>query len=273
MPVHGGSGLLGRSAICVALFLLLLPIGCRGTSKYGMDHPEYVRKYDRPYKPGEKYWRMPKQMIDARHVAGDVGGTMGLGGGLSKHAGGLGADLGGVFYSRSWLSFNTGLNGMLGASGDDGFALLGVRAGARVQTPTRLAPYAGIGAYAGLGPSTKPNPDYEQPNPYSFSSEPKQSRYATQGLVAAYPEFGLHWWCSGRVGVSVGSQYWMTSEGDGFWYHGVTLCCLGSDPPESTILKLDPPVTDSNGLFSVGGYPDDLIITDPLFPPPVEQTD
>ncbi|MEZ5944135.1 MAG: hypothetical protein R3C18_22310 [Planctomycetaceae bacterium] len=253
-------GILVRSnhAPFLILMLLTLSVGCRGTSKYGMDHAAYVKKYDRPYERGEKLWRMGKQMVDARHIAGQSGGTATVSGGASRKAGGIGGELGGVQYVNPWLSVNGGLNGMLTITGGDGFALLGVRAGARLQTPTRLAPYAGVGAYAGIGPSSKPVP--VPANPFE-----ERDDYVTQGIVAVYPEAGIHWWATGRVGVSAGSQYWMTSEGDGFWYHGLTLTVLADGKPPAlsdrgTTISLEPAeaTITPDGKFSVGGLPPEI---------------
>ncbi len=219
-----------------------------------MDHPAYAEKYTRPYGPGEKLWRMGKQMVDARHVAGQSGATATVSGGASHNAGGLGGELGWTHFLGPWLSVDGGLNGMLTVAGGDGFALFGLRGGARVQTPTRLAPYAGIGAYAGIGPSTKTPPP---PGPFE---EP--DTYVTQGLVGAYPEAGVHWWATGRVGISGGSQYWMTSEGDGFWYHVLTLTVLGDDLPDVSdqipLMSNDEPSYTPDGKFSIGGLPPEI---------------
>ena len=251
------------------LMLLTLSVGCRGTSKYGMDHAAYVEKYDRSYEPGEKLWRMGKQMVDARHVAGQTGGTATVSGGASGKAGGLGGEIGMVHFHNPWVSTNLGVNGMLTVTGGNGFALLGVRGGGRIQPPTRLAPYIGAGGYMGIGPSTKPCPlDHVDTGPFpsTTSSHPDcDNIFTTQAIAAVYPEAGVHWWATGRIGVSAGSQYWLTSEGDGFWYHGLTLTILGdgkppalSDKGPTISLKPAAATITPDGKFSVGGLPPEI---------------
>lgn len=199
-----------------------------------MDDQDYAAKYDRPYN-GDKLWRMGKQMVDARHIADKSGGTLSVGAGLGPNSGGIGGELGVVQYRSPWASTNFGFNGMLAGAGDEGGALLGIRGGARIQTPTRLAPFTGIGFYGGIG---------------SESDDCNCGRKEAVGMAAVYPEAGLQFWCSGRVGLSVSSQYWMPTNGrdSDFWFHGITVTVLEDtregvprDIGEPQSIRIDPP--------------------------------
>jgi len=210
---------IGEASVVRAFWLIpifLLAAGC-GTSRWAMDDPDYKAKYSEPY-GDDKIPRMAKQAIDARHVGGK--------GGIYVQASGqtapfnLGGEIGGFKYTTPCTTFRGGLMGLLSTNANGMFGALDL--GARVQTPTRLAPFAGVGTFVGLSDIWDEHDDsYHLPHHHHDDS-------AVRGIAGVYPELGLHYWLSGRSRLSLSGSYLVTTEGrgDDFWYCGVTMAFL-----------------------------------------------
>lgn len=190
-------------------FLLLTVTGCESTSKYALDDPDYAAKYDVPY-GDDKLTRMSKQMVDARHVVGKGGVFLGTGFGYDGDAQ-LGGEIGVFGYPASWLSVRASLMGVASSAAEDGFT--GGSIGLRVQPPSRLAPFVGVGGYAGYS---------EQENQCDCDDR------IDGGFTSVYPEVGAHFWINGRTRLTASAQYWINSEGReaDLWYYGVSLGLL-----------------------------------------------
>ncbi len=191
--------------------ILFLAAGC-GTSRWAMDDPDYAAKYSEPY-GDDKIPRMAKQAVDARHV-GDKGGLYVQAAGQTAPFN-LGGEIGGFHYWTPCLSGRIGLQGLASTNADGFFA--GLNTGVRVQPPTRLAPFAGVGAFGG---ATDFWEDTENCCPHCEDD--------IRGIVGVYPELGVHYWLTGRSRVSLSGSYLVTTEGrkDDFWFYGVTLAFL-----------------------------------------------
>ncbi len=180
-----------------------------------MDDPDYAAKYSEPY-GDDKIPRMAKQAVDARHVGGK--------GGIYVQASGqtapfnLGGEIGGFKYASPCTSMRLGLTGLLSSGADAAFG--GLNLGARVQTPTRLAPFAGVGTFVGLSDIWDEHDDTYHHHHHHDDD--------VRGIAGVYPELGLHYWLNGRSRLSLSGSYQVTSEGrgDDFWYYGVTMAFL-----------------------------------------------
>ncbi len=189
--------------------LLIVTSGCM-SSRWAMDDPEYAEKYDRPYEEGEKIPRMAKQMIDARHVAGDSGVYVsGLGAGSPMSAGG---ELG-VFvfppFETPWLETRAAGVVLLNSGGK---AAGGLDVGARIQTPSRVAPFAGLGMLVASGHRD-----------IFYLNEDDETV-----IGAVYPEVGMHCWLTSNTRLSAFGRYYVagnTARNDvtEYWATGLAL--------------------------------------------------
>jgi hypothetical protein len=184
-----------------------------------MDNAEYRQKYERPYSGStlDKWGRMAKQMVDARHVSGDSGYYIGGAGSNFRQNPAGGAEVGVTNYATPWLSTKLGVAGQVNSGARDAFA--GVNTAVHLSTPTRVAPFVGAGLFGGVDVATVIN---------SINSDPSandEESSSTRFLGAVYPEAGVHVWLNGRTRLSASASYWMTTSSHDreFWYYGLGL--------------------------------------------------
>lgn len=243
-----------RSSLVLLALVAISATGCGLTSnRWAMSDPVYFAKYQHASDNS-----LPAKLVrlsDASHVSGRAGSEVGFSGGSQYGSG----DLSGFAYLNSMVETRFGLVGLVGDTNDaekrDSRALGGVHFGARLQPPTRFAPFIGLGLFAGAGdPEWQPAPDKpNQPDelgePYrvytadelfesreqykpreldSLSScecEDKGDWKFTDGQVAAYPEFGIHYWIAPDLRLTASARYHITTDGsdNDSWNYGVSL--------------------------------------------------
>ena len=186
-----------------------------------MDDPEYAEKYcdgaEKSDIPGKI-----KQASDARFLDGAAGyfisgGVMSRPDANSELAG---IDLGIEGYAASFLTTRGSL--MLLTDGDDLFT--GGDVGLRVQTPTRLAPFAGVGLFAGYAKEVVPaDDDWIDNDNDGFTDERGEDRERFSDFLASvYPEVGTHFWWTPNLRLTGFGRYMVTTEGrdDDDWLIG-----------------------------------------------------
>ncbi|MEZ6059209.1 MAG: hypothetical protein R3C19_02490 [Planctomycetaceae bacterium] len=196
-------------------FIVIVPLlcGCTGigTSRWAMDDPVYAEKYGQPYSSNDaqKVTRMMKQSLDARFISGRNGGYAGLGV--------LGAELGVLRFPTAYSEIRGGLKGQL----NSGTGTAGLDVSARLQTPTRLAPFIGVGGYLGGGSDVSAVSDGRDNDHDGFIDEVGEKR--SQGIFTLYPEAGLHFWMTPKSRLSLVAQVHLApqSDVDDFGYVGV----------------------------------------------------
>jgi len=197
----------------LVFLIIVVSGGCSSLlkSRYAMDDPVYAAKYakgaDRLDLVGKA-----KQALDARHT-GDLKGVY-LSGGMQYQAEAdqlfLGAELGCERYATSWLSGRAAIAATLG--NNEGY--LGFDTGLRLQTPTRIAPFVGMGMFLGasrrieLADSDGLNNDDD-----FFTDEPGEEAEVDDWLGAVYPEVGVHFWLNGRWRLTAYGRYFVTTAG------------------------------------------------------------
>jgi hypothetical protein len=205
-----------HASICA---LALLTGGCQG-SRWARDDVDYARKY--PRHTGNVL-KMTKQAIDARHVEGKHG----LYGGAAASRDPIGAAMeGGVFgFPSAWSEVRLGLAGL--AHDGDNELSAGLIAGARVQLPTRLAPYAGAQIYAGLSDTLDAEGDGVDNDDDFFIDEPGEE-IGSDLILAVAPELGVHYWLTSQWRLSGGVDYRLTSDvaAEEGLYYGISLAWL-----------------------------------------------
>lgn len=243
-----------RLIICVLIPALLT--GC-GSSKWAIEDPVYAEKYDRPYEDGEKLPRMAKQIVDARHLAGRTGHFIG---GAYRNTPRSQSGSFGVFGYGDEGVASTYLAGHMSHTDFDGETLLGLETGARIQTPSRLAPFAGAGATGGVSADEVGktvgvvlgaiglvileaiNDDDDDDN---FGSNSNHSHthddddddnddgidFHYSPFAAVYPELGVHYWLNHQTRLTFNARYMVTTAGrdHDFWLFGLSLGFL-KDP-------------------------------------------
>ena len=196
-----------------AFALFLLFSGCHPfKSRYAMDDLEYAAKYHEGAEKEDVAGKI-KQAVDARHVKG-LGGLFVSGGGqfLAKSdAPIVGAEVGYEYYPTSYYSQR--ISGLLLSDSNQGFA--GMDVGARFQTPTRLAPFAGVGMYNGFSRGEMDaDLDRRDNDEDNAIDEGGETESIVDGyILAVYPEFGVHFWLNGSGRITMYTRYFVTSEG------------------------------------------------------------
>lgn len=181
-------------------------------SRWAMEDPEYAAKYidgaEKTDIPGKI-----KQAADARFQSGSSG--MFLSGGVysrpdAKTA--LGAiDIGVETYLASFL---TARGSLMAAAGDQDW-FTGLDLGLRLQSPTRLAPFAGVGTFVGYADEVVPaDDDWVDNDDDGFVDERGEDKERFSGLLASvYPEVGGHFWWTPNLRLTGFGRYMVTTEG------------------------------------------------------------
>ena len=222
--------------------------GGRLGSKWAMDHPDYANKYDRPYGPNRvKNWgRMAKQSVDARFQSGESGLYVSAGA-ATRHPAAAAGEIGLFLMPSSWATGRLGLVGLL-AEGQSNY-LTGGTAGIQFQFPTRLTPYAGLSGFAGVVH------DDTTDNSSGFSNNPGPTTTNSGGMAAIIPEAGIHYWVNSRFRLSVGANYYITTEGrnEDFVLLGFSLAITGRNTdPGQQVFEASPElreVLEAQGYF------------------------
>jgi hypothetical protein len=209
------------------VLLLAVCCGCSLRSRYAMDDPVYAAKYAE----GVERWDLlgkAKQALDARHTAG-LSGVYAAGGAQLLPASGnavFGGELGGEAYATNWL---TGRAALSGYAGEDGY-FTGLDLGARAQTPTRIAAFAGVGAFNGYAShEVDAESDLRDNDGNGFIDEWGEKETEYDGWLSIfYPEVGAHFWINGSWRVTGYGRYLITSEGRAHddWLVGLQLAAF-----------------------------------------------
>ncbi len=135
-----------------SFLLILLAFSCTGCSllksRYAMEDKVYAKKYRKGAKKVDLLGKL-KQASDARHTQFLTGYTVGGGAQMESESGvplGL-VEVGGEFYVTNYFASRVAVTGFTGSEN----LFVGGDIGARLQTPTRLAPFVGVGAAFGVG--------------------------------------------------------------------------------------------------------------------------
>jgi len=205
-----------RPVFTMRFLVVLLTVTSCGCSllrsRYAMDDPVYSEKYTDGAVRGDLLGKA-KQALDARHTEG-LGGFY-LGGGAqvrprSGHAM-VGAELGGEGYMTNWTTGRASLSAYLGE--DEGFG--GLDLGFRLQTPTRIAPFVGIGTFHGASRGVE-RADWDglDNDDDGRIDEFGEEKSVVDGwLSVVYPEVGAHLWLDGSWRLTTYGRYLITSEG------------------------------------------------------------
>lgn len=190
-----------RAAICGAVAVALA--GCQG-SRWARDDIDYARKYPRHT---DNVLKMAKQAADARHVRTKHGYYAGFAG--RDEPFGAGVEAGLFAYPTSWIDTRIG-GALLGHDGPDPVSGGGV-AGIRVQPPTRLAPFVGLGGYAGWTGFRDATDDHIDNDDNGFTDELGEQEL--DFAVSVFPEVGFHYGINGRLRLTGSADYRFASDG------------------------------------------------------------
>ena len=187
-----------------------------------MEDPDYAAKYADGASKSDIGGKI-KQAADARFLDGASGFYVSGGASSRPDAGSelIGLDVGMEGYGTSFSTTRISLGLM--SDGDDIFT--GVDTGLRIQTPTRLAPFVGVGLFGGYARETVPaEDDWIDNDDDGFTDERGEDRERfSGGLAGIYPELGGHFWWTPNVRLTGFGRYLVTTEGrdeDDWWLGG-----------------------------------------------------
>ncbi len=216
--------MISRRRTVVLALVVAASSGCTLRSRWAMNDPAYAAKY-----AGVKQTplRKIKEAIDARHVVG--GGGYYLAGGASAGAPATSNGTIGFFtYPQPWLSAYGGFTGIGGTADDNGFG--GIELGLRAQSPSRVAPFVGVGGT--VATSWENWAAFILNTTFSLYDDDEYIKYTGTGFAACYPEAGVHVWLTHKLRLSGSVRYYFADEGDQFWYGGLTLSLFGGGHPD-----------------------------------------
>ncbi|WP_231617466.1 hypothetical protein [Novipirellula aureliae] len=203
-----------------------LPTGLT-KSRWAMDDPEYAVKYANGV-PKTNVFGKIKQASDARFIDNAAGGYFSAGITDFSNAESALASLE-CGYTGYWKSYLTNRVGLVLAFSDTDY-FLGAETGFRLQTPTRLAPFAGLGLFAGVANVGADDADewVDQNNDGAIDFRDEQESGFDGAMAAVYPEAGIHFWWTPRIRLSGFGRYMITTEGRDAdaWYYGFSMAVL-----------------------------------------------
>lgn len=223
------------------LFLCAVSVGCSDypmSSKWAMDDPDYEEKYSEPYGEDDldKPLRMLKQSVDARHVE-DKGGFY-VGGAVADDPTSAGLEFGAFSYETPEVETHISLAALGGTGRENWF--LGANTGIRLQPPTRLAPFVGVGGFAGLNwAESNARGDGVDNDDDGSIDELGETKTNFDGLASIYPEVGVHYWLGAHTRLTASASYWITTSGrdDDFWFIGAGISFLERPQVDKSIYK------------------------------------
>ncbi|MEO1524951.1 MAG: hypothetical protein AAFX06_05915 [Planctomycetota bacterium] len=207
----------GFLRIGLSFLALMLASGCALPtgllrSRWAMEDFEYAEKYADGAERGDLLGKL-KQAADARFQENASGMFISAGYAKRKEVedGLFAVDIGGESYMTSYL---TGRASLLGMVNDEDW-YTGVDTGIRLQSPSRLAPFVGIGFQGGAASETVIADDdgIDNDDDGSIDERREKDRRLSGALAAFYPEVGTHFWWTPQLRLSGYGRYLMTTEG------------------------------------------------------------
>jgi len=191
------------------IILLTFVTGCSLRSRYALDDPVYHEKYAAGATKDDIAGKL-KQACDARHTKYLDGWVVGGGGQIAETFGSF--EFGREVYVENYWSNHISLTGLAGSD----VAAIGLDAGARLQTPTRLAPFIGVGAKAGVLADDVLEISLDSSIDDRFDFDGDDTDTDIDGLGVVYPEVGFHFWADGNIRLTFFSRYLVTTQGRDF---------------------------------------------------------
>ena len=160
--------------------------------RYAMEDPVYAKKYAKRANPSDFFGKL-KQATDARHNDKQIGWLVGGGTQVNSNSFDIPGtlELGREVYDTSYLSHRISLSGLVG----DNNSAFGAKAGIRLQTPTRLASFVGVGGFGGIRTIDAVTLGLDAWNDSNNPLDLLDDEPITEsviGLATFYPEAGAH---------------------------------------------------------------------------------
>jgi hypothetical protein len=225
------------------LVLVTFSCGCSLLkSRYAMDDPVYAEKYEKGAERGDLLGKA-KQALDARHTEGLGGRYFGGGAQINPRSGSPmgGLESGAEGYPANWMTGRGALS--LFAGEDDAYG--GLDLGLRLQSPTRVAAFVGVGTFHGASRKVEDADDDGIDNDDDgWIDEYGEDKESFDGwLSSIYPEIGTHLWINGRWRLTGYGRYLITTEGRQHddWLLGIQLARFSREhePEASAACSLD----------------------------------
>ena len=225
-----------RLLALLAMLLLLCATGCR-YSRWAMRDQDYARKYP---EPTNNIFQRAKQALDGRHL--DMKDGSFLAGGVSPDGQAVWADIGAMHYPEAWTESYLAFSGLYSDDLHDAF--FGGKLGTRIQSPSRIAPFVGVGGFAGLFHkgsagdalwlALQDDDDCDCNDPDWGPGDD-----GLHPMFAVYPEAGIHYWLNSDTRLSASISYMVSTEGRDYDYLllGFSLTSLDLDTSRNEFLE------------------------------------
>ncbi len=195
---------------CAILTVLIFSIsGCAG-SRWARSDAEYELKYP---EHSDKILQTVKQAVDARFIGGRSGAYGSFGG--SSQPSTVTAEVGLIRVVKPWLETRAGVVGIAGSPNKSLYG--GGTAGIRINSPSRLAPFVGVGAYAGIEPW-----ELIEDRESDFPDTGDDDFEASDFIFAAAPEVGMHYWITPEYRLTTSASYYAGWSAEP-WLYSVSL--------------------------------------------------
>ncbi len=122
------------------------------------------------------------------------------------------------------------LTGLVGTGAKDWF--VGPQASLRIQSPTRIDPFAGVGGFAGFNRHrVRADNDGRDNDDDGSIDELWEKRDDYNAFVGVYPEVGVHLWTNGVQRITANARYYITEDGrdTDFWFFGISFGAVNED--------------------------------------------
>lgn len=181
-----------------------------------MDDKVYAKKYRKGVSKVDLLGKL-KQASDARHTQYLTGYT--LGGGTAVRQAEPDTtlavvDAGVEFYATNYLSSRVALTGFTGEKD----LFVGGDIGVRLQPPTRLAPFVGVGSTLGMGAFDVANAAVQGAATVDDGMDEVQRDSSV--ITILYPETGVHFWLNGRTRLSAYGRHNFSTSNEGGSFEG-----------------------------------------------------
>ena len=176
-----------------------------------MEDPVYAKKYEEGAEQGDLAGKLV-QAMDADHTKGMTGMHLSAGAQSNPAAAmAIGGEIGWEVYHENWLTGRAALAGYLGQ--EEGYA--GLDLSLRSQTPTRLAPFVGVGMFHGASKTEElaDNDGLDNDDDDWIDESGETDEGIDAWISSVYPEVGVHWWINGSWRLTASGRYFVTTEG------------------------------------------------------------
>ena len=155
---------------------------------------------------------MAKQSVDARFIGGRDGYYTSVASGTKPVTGS--AEIGILVMPTPFFETRAGATGIVGSPGESLYG--GGNLGVRLHSPSRFAPFIGVGGYAGMEPWELLHDGDD------LLTSTTHEHDGSEFVLAVYPELGAHFWLTPQWRLTTSTSYYI-GWGEEPWFFSIGL--------------------------------------------------